>query len=60
MKYTEVPVYNKEGNWVGIEQTWVGTVAEIEEEFPVKILYFYKHAPWNELLRYIPKEEAVI
>lgn len=38
MKYTEVPVYDKEGNLEKIEQTWVGTVAEIEKEFPVKIL----------------------
>lgn len=38
IKYTEVPTYDKEGNLEKMEQTWVGTVAEIEKEFSVKIV----------------------
>jgi hypothetical protein len=39
MKYTQKAILDSEGEFIGVSQTWTGTVEEIEEEFPVKIIY---------------------
>lgn len=38
IRYTRTNTYDLDGNFTGIEETWTGTVSEIEDEFHVKIM----------------------